>query len=112
MSVKPSDGVGLSEELHGVYLGLSEGNQLRRMVDRMADQLMENCFSGNQISHDRIPTYYVNKYGVNNLYRYRLSGGYRGIYTILVQDGKINCWILELLDHAEYNRRFGYSTSF
>lgn len=112
MPLVPSDGVGLCEELYEIYKSLSEGANFRNMVDDMSDLLMENCMAGNRIPKDRVPEYYRKKYGVNNLYRYRLARGYRGIYTILRSRDKIQVWILDLLNHDDYDRRFGYSTSF
>ena len=63
---------------------------------------------GNQIQRDRIPYYYKENFGVNNLYRYRFPMGYRGIYTILRSEGQITPMIIEILDHDEYDKRFGY----
>ena len=111
MPEAPSDGVGLCEDLYELYKSLSGGSKFRKMMDEMSDLLMENCMAGNQIPRTIIPDYYRRKYGVKNLYRYRLAGGFRGIYTILRPGGKIQVWILDLFDHDDYDRRFGYSTS-
>ena len=104
----PADGVGLCEDLDIIYRGLDDNNEYKKMIDVMTDNLLVNCRAGNQIPRDRIPDYYINKYGVNNLYRYRFPGGFRGIYTILRPPDEINGWILDLLDHDEYDKRFGY----
>ncbi len=104
----PSDGVGLCEELSEVYKNLREGDELKRMIDEMSDILMENWMSGNKIQKNRIPKYYMTKHDVKNLYRYQLRGGFRGIYTILVEGDQTFSWILDVLDHGEYERRFGY----
>jgi len=108
-SVSPSDEVGLSYELNQLYSSLRSDNFIYRCIDLISETLLENCMVGNQIQRRNIPRYYVSKYGVNNLYRYRLPSGYRGIYTILVNDGKVQSWILEILDHKTYEIRFGYS---
>jgi hypothetical protein len=104
----PSDGVGLCPDLFQEYTSLKDGDDLRKMIDEMSDILLENCMVGDKIQRNRIPKYYIEKYGVNNLYRYRLQGGLRGIYTILVKSGQINSWILDILNHKEYEKRFGY----
>jgi hypothetical protein len=108
-SVSPSDEVGLSYELNQLYLSLGSDDFIYGCIKLMSETLLENCMAGNQIQRRNIPRYYVSRYGVNNLYRYRLPSGYRGIYTILVNDGKLQSWILEILDHSAYEARFGYS---
>lgn len=108
-ALSPSDEVGLSYELNLLYLSLGSDDFIYRCIELMSEALLENCMAGNQIQRRNIPRYYVSKYGVNNLYRYRLPSGYRGIYTILMNDGTVQSWILEILDHKTYDNRFGYS---
>lgn len=69
-------------------------------------------FAGEQVPKSQIPRKYKRKFGVNNLYRYRLSEGYRCIYT-LENFPKIGVcpFILDLVDHDEYDEIFGYHTS-
>ena len=55
MSSVPSDGVGLCEDLNVAYHGLDDDDEYKRMIDDMADILLENCKAGNQIPQDRIP---------------------------------------------------------
>lgn len=64
---------------------------------------------GNAIPKKRIPKYYIKKYKVNNLYRYRHPEGYRSIYSLVdVKEVGICPIIWEILSHPEYERRFGY----
>ena len=108
-SVSPSDEVGLSPELFQVYQSLGFDEGIRKYIDEMKIVLLENCNAGDKIPRKKIPQYYIKKYGVNNLYRYRLLDGYRGIYTILINKGKVQTWILDILTHNVYEKRFGYS---
>ena len=71
--------------------------------------LLENMFAGNLIVKKKIPAYYIERYGVNNLYRYRHPEGHRSCYTIFNREGIGVCpTILDLISHSEYERRFGY----
>jgi len=108
-SISPSDEVGLSPELYQVYQSLGTDEGIRKHIDEMKTILLENCNAGEKIQRIKIPQYYLQKYGVNNLYRYRLPDGYRGIYTILVNKGKVQSWILAILKHGITEKRLGYS---
>ena len=105
----PSNEVGLSPEICRIYQSLDKGEGIRKYIDEMTIILLENCEAGEKIQRRKIPPYYVKKYGVNNLFRYRLPDGYRGIYTILINKGLVQSWILDILDHGSYEKRFGYS---
>ena len=69
--------------------------------------LTEHKFAGELIKKAQIPSYYIEKFGVNNLYRYDHPEGYRSCYTVVN-----GCpYILDIMAHAEYDLRFGYRTT-
>jgi hypothetical protein len=79
------------------------------MINDMKQQLLQDKFSGEQVTKDRIPRRYREEYGVENLYRYEYPGGYRSCYTIVPIPEHGGCpAILDILTHEEYNRLFGY----
>jgi hypothetical protein len=43
-----------------------------------------------------------------NLWRLEVSGYWRMSYTIEGTDIEIICFILDILDHDSYNKKFGY----
>ena len=106
---QPADGVGLCSDLNEIYQSLPDNDDYKKLINEMSDMLLENCFKGNQIPRDRIPRYYIRKHCVNNLYRYFLPEGYRGIYTILMDNDQVLVWILDVFSHEDYDKRFGYS---
>ncbi len=55
-----------------------------------------------------IPQYYVNKYGVTNLWRINLSDFWRLIYTIQSNEVEIIDFVLNIVDHKKYDKIFGY----
>lgn len=106
----PCDGVGLSPELDAELKTLAPDHKFHKWItEGMADALMFNRQAGEKIQEDRIPPHYISVYGVNNLYRYGHPEGFRSCYTLLdMEDGKICGWILDIMTHKEYERRFDY----
>jgi len=79
------------------------------MVLEMGQVLREDRLAGDCIEKNKIPRYYRDLYGVNNLYRYQLSGEMRACYTLQKVEDGICAIILEVfMDHKTYERRFGY----
>lgn len=70
--------------------------------------LKQNATKGEKVQKQLWPKRYVRKYGINNLYRYRLGAGYRLTYTIVDKDNIITSVLLDILNHTEYNKLFGY----
>jgi len=70
--------------------------------------LKQNPFSGNQIHKKQIPKKYLKKYSSENLWRFELSNRWRLIYTIIGNRLEIINFILDIFDHKEYNKVFGY----
>lgn len=83
-----------------------------RWLSDMEGVLKENMLAGETIKKGRIPSLYVKKYGVNNLYRYRHPEGYRSTYTIVHKEGLGLCPVIsDLPSHSEYEKVFGYDST-
>jgi len=73
--------------------------------------LKNNMFAGDGIRKQQIPKYYVDRYGVNNLFRLWLDKARRLCYTLVADEEGIKAVVLEVFpDHKSYERRFGYRT--
>ena len=106
---RPATAIFRSEELDELIRGLATEDKKRRWLEEMETVLLENIFAGDLIPKRQIPSYYVEHYGVNNLYRYRHPEGYRSCYTIFRRDGVGVCpTILDIMSHGKYERRFSY----
>ena len=81
---------------------------MRKWLEEMMTTLRENMFVGESIRKRQIPAYYVKKFGVNNLFRYHLPGGFRAVYTLVREGNDVSVVVLEVLDHKNYDNRFGY----
>jgi len=66
-------------------------------------------FAGERVERRKFPKYYVQKYGVNNLYKFNLDSRMRLVYTLVAGESGIAVVVLEILDHEKYEERFGYS---
>jgi len=81
-----------------------------RSVERVKGWLKENPFVGEQVQKKLIPEYYVQKYGVTNLWRIDLSDYWRLIYTIQSNEVEIIDFVLNIVDHKEYDTIFKYES--
>lgn len=88
--------------------GDGEAEYLLKLIDKGIAKLIENHESGQKIQKTLWPKYYVNKYGINNLWRLRLDDYWRMIYTVIGEQVRIVAVVLEVLNHKEYDKRFGY----
>ena len=63
---------------------------------------------GIQIQKKQIPKEYVDKYGVSNLWKINLPDYWRMLYTIVGDEIEIVAILLEVMNHKEYDKKFGY----
>ena len=86
----------------------TEDEKLYKWILRAFADLKENAFCGVRIRKKLIPKVYVEKYGIDNLWKYDLPSGWRLIYSVANGQVCILSIILEWMDHKNYERRFGY----
>lgn len=109
MARRPSPEVHHSSWLEETISALDPDDRRRRWISDMDDTLKENMFAGEQVQKMLIPRHYVERYGINNLYRYQHPEGYRSCYTLVNYPGVGVCpLVLDFLNHPEYERLFGY----
>jgi len=107
--MKPSKVKFISEKLEKDFKSLSEQDPIKKSIKRALKDLKTNAFSGIQIPKKLFPKEYIQKYNINNLWKYDLPQGWRLIYTITRENEiEIICAILEWMDHKNYERRFKY----
>ena len=88
--------------------GQGEAEYLFKIIGRGIEKLKQNHEAGQKIPKQLWPKYYVEKYGVNNLWRLQLDDFWRMIYTLTREEVKLVAVILEVMDHKDYDKRFGY----
>ena len=88
--------------------GNSEAEYLLNLISKATAKLAENPEAGKKIPRKLWSKEYVQKYGVNNLWKYNLDQNWRLIYTIAGNQVDLFLIYLEYMDHKKYNRKFGY----
>lgn len=84
-----------------------ESKTLLSSFERIKEILKENPQYGDPIRKELIPAS-LKKIGITNLYRAELSNYWRMLYTITGNKIEILVFILNIADHKEYNKLFGY----
>ena len=114
--------VRLSEEADGVYQELNKiaGEEklkgidssfhqtLLRSIERVRDLLKQNPFAGDQVSKRQIPSKYVQKFDVDNVWRIELADRWRLVYTINGNQIEIVTFVMDIFNHKDYDKVFGY----
>jgi len=67
-----------------------------------------NIHFGNPVAKNLIPKEYKIKYGVTNLFRIELPQFWRMLYTLTNGDIEIIAFVLDVIDHKTYDKKFGY----
>ena len=106
---KPCESVFLSPELSDMLSGYDRNHKYWKWINEMGDDLLYDREAGQKISRKKFPKSYVDKYGINNLFRYEHPEAHRSCYTLVMENGIGICArILDLLTHKEYDDLFGY----
>ena len=86
----------------------SDHQTLLNSIKQKIELLRDNPEYGIHIPKDRTPKDYIRDYDVNNLWKVNLSGAWRMIYTIRGSEVEIISLILDIMNHKDYNKKFGY----
>ena len=90
----------------------TEDKQLYELLKRAFEDIEKNPSGFIHVPNSLIPKEYVSKYGINNLWKYDLPGGWRLFYTVAPPDspGKVIVLsiVLDWMSHKEYERLFRY----
>lgn len=78
-----------------------------KSFDRIKEILKDNPQYGRPVAKRLIPGS-LKKMGVKNLYRAELSNYWRTLYTIEGDKVEIYLFVLNIVDHKDYNKLFGY----
>ena len=114
--------VKLSEEADNVYQELNRivGEEklkgidssfhqtLLKSINRVRDLLKQNPFAGDQVLKRLIPLKYIQKFDVDNVWRIELADRWRLVYTITGNQVEIITFIMDIFDHKNYDKVFGY----
>ena len=81
---------------------------LLNAINRIFDVIANNPFYGENAKKDLIPKEYRQKYDAGNLFIIDLPDYWRMIYTLESDEIEIIAFVLDIIDHNEYNKKFGF----
>jgi|SRR3989344_6991074 len=84
-----------------------ESQSILNSIERLKGILKDNPQFGDPIAKKLIPKSFIDL-GVQNLYRVELSNYWRMIYTLEGNKIEIFLFVLNIVDHKNYNKLFGY----
>ncbi|MBS3076892.1 hypothetical protein J4233_01335 [Candidatus Pacearchaeota archaeon] len=81
---------------------------LLRSILRVRTLLKENPFAGDQVPKRQMPRKYSERYDAENIWRIELANRWRLVYTITGNQIEIITFVLDIYDHKDYDKVFGY----
>jgi hypothetical protein len=82
--------------------------QLLKSIKQKVDFIKANPFYGDPVAKNLIPPEYKSEYKAINLFRVELTGFWRMLYTLKGDQLEIVAFVLDLIDHPTYDKKFGY----
>ncbi|HLC19979.1 MAG TPA: hypothetical protein VJK72_03595 [Candidatus Nanoarchaeia archaeon] len=99
-------------EIVGQQINESKDNteemQLLRSIKQKIEFVKANPFYGNNIAKALIPKEYAINYNAKNLWRVELANYWRMLYTIKGDQIEVICFVLDIISHKDYDKKFGY----
>lgn len=86
----------------------SEEIQLLNSIKQKISFIKSNPFYGDPIAKNLLPKEYKIKYRAINLFRAELSQFWRMLYTLKGDEIEIIAFVLDIINHPDYNKKFGY----
>jgi len=108
----------LSPEAEEVYRHLNEEaptSKTERMilsaVNKKVELIKANPHFGDPVAKKLIPEEYKTKYGITNLFRVELPAFWRMLYTLTDGESEVEiiAFVLDVINHKEYDTKFGYT---
>jgi hypothetical protein len=107
----------LSPEAEEVYKHLNReapNSKTERMILKAINQKVEliksNPHYGDAIAKKLFPEEYKKKYRITNLFCVELPAFWRMLYTLTDGESEVEiiAFVLDVIDHKEYDKKFGY----
>lgn len=89
----------------------TEDKNLYRFLKQAFENLEADAFSGIQIPKKQIPKAFLQKFGIDNCWKYNLPNAWRLLYSVGREEVTVVSIVLEWDKHKKYDRKFGYKTS-
>src|SRR3989344_4507771 len=89
----------LKETLSKLKTSKTEDQKLYKWINRALDDIQEDVFCATQVPKKLIPKVYIDKYEIDNLWKYDLPKSWRLLYSIANGEVCVLSIILEWMDH-------------
>lgn len=86
----------------------TEEIQLLKSINQKIEFVKANPFYGDNMPKYLIPEEYIQRYKTSNLWRVELTNYWRMLYTIKGDQIEIICFVLDIINHKDYNKKLGY----
>ena len=107
--LKSAQVVFAEDKVEKAFNNLKDKDEIKKYIKRAIEEIKQNAFCGIPIPKRLFPKEYIQKYQVNNLWKYDFPDGWRLIYTIKTPNKvEILAVILEWFNHKDYERKFHY----
>ena len=79
-------------------------------IKKKIELVKANPHYGSPMAKGLIPEEYKIKYGVTNLFHVELSSFWRMLYTLTNDETEVEiiAFVLDIIDHKEYDKKFNY----
>lgn len=79
-------------------------------IKQKAELIKSNFQYGDPVAKKLIPKEYVQKYGINNLFRVELPNFWRMLYSVQEGESQIEiiAFVLDIMNHKDYDKKFNY----
>lgn len=86
----------------------TEDKNLYKWINRALDDIEKDAFCSLQVRKKLIPKEYIQKYNIDNLWKYDLPRGWRLLYSVAKDGIVVLSIIIEWFDHKGHEKRFKY----
>ena len=98
----------LKEAYETLRSSTTEDRRLYGWLDRAFSDIKKDYTCGILIPKRLIPRSYIKKYDIDNLFIVDLPLFWRMIYSLESDKIEIIAFVLDIFDHDDYNKRFGF----
>ncbi len=85
-----------------------KNRKLKDTIKRKLLLLKKDPELGTHISRSKIPKEYIKKYELTNLWKINLPNAHRIIYTLKGNETELISFIIDVLNHKDYEKKFNY----
>jgi len=99
---------GDSEDFIPTFSNLDKKGQIFKDISKVIQNLKKDKKVGVHLQRSKVPKYYIRKHDYNAYFKVSLPENWRLIYGIISIHREKCALIMEVFNHDDYNKRFGF----